>query len=141
MNEEILRIQKMVAEGKITPEESVELIESLGFAGENERPRPPMPPLPPSQTSAPTCDAELHAKAMKAITGGNFAFINGLVCGPIMIVLGSIGGLRVALNGGDPFRTGEVFTTLFGIFYVFSGIISKYVYGKLIRQLAGIKEE
>ena len=30
MNEEVLRIQKMVAEGKITPEESVELLESVG---------------------------------------------------------------------------------------------------------------
>ncbi len=30
MNEEILRIQKMVAEGKVTPEEAAELIESLG---------------------------------------------------------------------------------------------------------------
>lgn len=30
MNEEILRIQKMVAEGKVSAEESVELLESLG---------------------------------------------------------------------------------------------------------------
>jgi hypothetical protein len=33
MNEEILRIQKMVAEGKITPEEGAELVESVGKGG------------------------------------------------------------------------------------------------------------
>ena len=48
MNEEILRIQKMVAEGKITPEESVELIESLGIACEAERSSPVPPPPKPS---------------------------------------------------------------------------------------------
>jgi len=40
MNDEILRIQKMVAEKKITPEESVELIESICFARAGERPPP-----------------------------------------------------------------------------------------------------
>lgn len=39
MNEEILRIQKMVAEGKVAPEESVELLESVGV----EPPKPPEP--------------------------------------------------------------------------------------------------
>jgi len=38
MNDEILRIQKMVAEGKITPEESVELIESVRLAAAQGRP-------------------------------------------------------------------------------------------------------
>ena len=50
MNEEILRIQKMVAAGKITPEEAADLIESLGHAGDGEKPPPPPPPppLPPA---------------------------------------------------------------------------------------------
>lgn len=41
-SEEVLRIQKMVAEGKITPEESVELLESVGrpFTGESSTPKP-----------------------------------------------------------------------------------------------------
>lgn len=43
MNEEILRIQKMVAAGKITPEEATDLIESLGHAGDGEKPPPPPP--------------------------------------------------------------------------------------------------
>ena len=34
MNEEILRIQRMVAEGKVSAEESVELLESIGLAHE-----------------------------------------------------------------------------------------------------------
>lgn len=33
MNEEVLRIQKMVAEGKVSPAESVELLESIGRSG------------------------------------------------------------------------------------------------------------
>jgi len=39
INEEILRIQKMVAEGKVSPEESVELLESVA-APRTEKPPP-----------------------------------------------------------------------------------------------------
>ena len=45
MNDEILRIQKMVAEGKITPEEATELLASIGVEG--VRSIPLVPPANP----------------------------------------------------------------------------------------------
>ena len=55
MNDEILRIQRMVAEGKITPEESVELLESVAPARSPAAPAVP-PPLPSQEEMAPAQD-------------------------------------------------------------------------------------
>ena len=43
MDEEILRIQRMVAEGKVTPEESIELLDSAGYTGDGVVPVPEPP--------------------------------------------------------------------------------------------------
>jgi hypothetical protein len=49
MNEELLRIQKMVAEGKITPDESIELLESV--LHDTTHKEPPVPAVAPPRST------------------------------------------------------------------------------------------
>ena len=88
MNEEILRIQKMVAEGKVTPAEATELLEAMGAKGE----RSP----PPAPFAKPGTD---HVKIVGTLYVIFAAF--GLV-GAIFLLLMfmGIGGLVVGAGGG-----------------------------------------
>ncbi len=80
MDEEMLRIQKMVAEGKVTPEESVELLESLGVQG------------------APTADGEAAGKEPAKRAGDPARTIKVSV--DVRHVVGMICGAAIAIGGG-----------------------------------------
>jgi len=90
MNEEILRIQKMVAEGKITPEEGTELIASLS--------RPATSPPAPAAAAPPPNKSDRKAVGIVALCALGLALATGpwapLVAAcliPLSIILGFIG--------------------------------------------------
>ena len=88
MNEEILRIQKMVAEGKITPEEATELLASVGVDGaRTDTPTPPaMPATPVSETSA-AVDPESAARVFTLRVIGVIAGAAIAILGPLTAML------------------------------------------------------
>jgi SHOCT-like domain len=97
MNEEILRIQKMVAEGKVTPEEAAELLESVGV-------EPPEPPKPVDEKQGEEPKGQGHENARK------------------LAVIGMISGAAIAVGvpfmligfGGDSASPGIQASVVFG---------------------------
>ncbi|MHC5058648.1 MAG: hypothetical protein ACYTKD_28655 [Planctomycetota bacterium] len=108
MNEEVLRIQKMVAEGKVSPEDSVELIEALGRAAE---PKP-----------APGGARRLTKERAAALSF--YAFVAMLGCAVMAQALES---------AGTPYRPNQIASTLAALFAgaaIICGLAS-LVFGRL----------
>jgi hypothetical protein len=82
MNEEILRIQKMVAAGTVTPEEAAELIESIrsgGSGGSSAATSPggSSPATGPAQFVAPPSVAPSGRRRPISLAAGILLFILG----------------------------------------------------------------
>jgi hypothetical protein len=89
MNEEILRIQKMVADGKITPEEGVELLASVGPSA-SPPPRPEVAALPPAKSNRQTIGIIALCFLGLSVASFLLAPCVNVVLVPLAIILGFI---------------------------------------------------
>ena len=84
MNEEMLRILKMVAEGKLTPEESVELLESLGPGGD-----PAAGAGAVADPAGVRPESEEPPGGSTVRVGVDARHVIGMICGALIAVLGA----------------------------------------------------